>query len=89
MNVPADDTKIREQETRDKAIKELVRYKLNGREISNAINSARTLARFEGAQLDMPHIRRVGICRNIPLTMIRTVTSRRLLASSLGAQGSL
>ncbi|EKJ77402.1 hypothetical protein FPSE_02480 [Fusarium pseudograminearum CS3096] len=58
MNAPADDNKIREQETRDKAIKELVRYKLNGREISNAINSARTLARFEGAQLDMPHIRR-------------------------------
>lgn len=59
MKVPADDTKIREQATRDEAIKELVRYKLNGREISNAMNTARTLARFEGAQLDMPHIKRV------------------------------
>ncbi|CAG1985039.1 unnamed protein product [Fusarium graminearum] len=59
MKVPANDTKIREQADRDEAIKELVRYKLNGREISNAMNTARTLARFEGAQLDMPHIKRV------------------------------
>ncbi|GKU07137.1 hypothetical protein FLAG1_10621 [Fusarium langsethiae] len=59
MKVPADETKMREDAARDEAIDELARYKLNGRDISNVMNTARTLARFEGAQLDMSHIKKV------------------------------
>jgi AAA+ superfamily predicted ATPase len=43
----------------DGAINDLIREKLNGREITNAINTARTLARYEGKPLQLSHIETV------------------------------
>ena len=43
----------------DEAMDILIRDKLNGREITNAINTARTLARFEGKPLQLKHIETV------------------------------
>ncbi|KAI0176477.1 P-loop containing nucleoside triphosphate hydrolase protein [Hypoxylon sp. FL1284] len=40
----------------DKTIDSLVADKLNGREIANAVNTARTLARFDGVPLQTGHI---------------------------------
>lgn len=48
----------------DQAIDILVRDKLNGREITNAINTAQTLARFEGKPLQLNHIETVLDVRN-------------------------
>ncbi|KAI6084612.1 P-loop containing nucleoside triphosphate hydrolase protein [Hypoxylon rubiginosum] len=42
-----------------KTIDFLVTAKLNGREIANAVNTARTLARFDGAPLKLSHIETV------------------------------
>ncbi|KAI2473596.1 P-loop containing nucleoside triphosphate hydrolase protein [Annulohypoxylon bovei var. microspora] len=43
----------------DKTIDFLVTAKLNGREIANAVNTARTLARFDGVPLRLGHIETV------------------------------
>ena len=48
----------------DQAIDILVRDKLNGREITNTINTAQTLARFEGKPLQLKHIETVLGVRN-------------------------
>ncbi|KAF4339896.1 TOB3 (member of AAA-ATPase family) [Fusarium beomiforme] len=57
--VPTDETEIGGAELSDQAADNLVHYVLNGREISNALNTARTLARFEGAKLNLSHIEMV------------------------------
>ncbi|GKT47255.1 ATPase family AAA domain-containing protein 3B [Colletotrichum spaethianum] len=55
--------KLPEEETNfgelNDAITNVLEHKLNGREISNAINTARTIARFEGHKLEMGHIEQV------------------------------
>ncbi|KAG8161250.1 hypothetical protein KVR01_009514 [Diaporthe batatas] len=43
----------------DDAVENILMEKLNGREISNALNTARTLARFEQEKLGLNHIERV------------------------------
>ena len=40
-------------------VEKVVNEKLNGREISNAINTARTLARFEGRPLRLDHLQSI------------------------------
>ncbi|KAF5011048.1 hypothetical protein FDECE_2855 [Fusarium decemcellulare] len=57
--VPRDETAIGDAEAADEAADFLVQFNLNGREISNALNTARSIARFEGARLDVAHIERV------------------------------
>ncbi|KAF4965654.1 hypothetical protein FSARC_6592 [Fusarium sarcochroum] len=56
--VPLDETEIGGAES-DDATDSLVCYDLNGREISNALNTARTLARFERVKLNHSHIEKV------------------------------
>jgi SpoVK/Ycf46/Vps4 family AAA+-type ATPase len=53
--IPAEDVDF---DTED-AIDSLIRDKLNGREITNAINTARTLARYEKVPLQLKHIETV------------------------------
>ncbi|KAI0833924.1 P-loop containing nucleoside triphosphate hydrolase protein [Hypoxylon sp. FL0890] len=53
--VPADAKEI----DVDRTIDFLVTAKLNGREIANAVNTARTLARFDGSPLKLSHIETV------------------------------
>lgn len=53
--VPADD----KDTNLDKTIDELEKIPLNGREIANAVNTARTLARFDGVRLSSSHIEAV------------------------------
>lgn len=43
----------------DEAMGFLVTAELNGREIANAVNTARTLARFDGAPLRLSHLETV------------------------------
>jgi SpoVK/Ycf46/Vps4 family AAA+-type ATPase len=43
----------------DKSIEHLVTAKLNGREIANAVNTAKTIARFERKPLDLGHLEMV------------------------------
>jgi SpoVK/Ycf46/Vps4 family AAA+-type ATPase len=42
-----------------KAVEALELRELNGREISNAVNTARTMARFQGAKLQLQHLKDV------------------------------
>ncbi|KAI1088335.1 P-loop containing nucleoside triphosphate hydrolase protein [Rostrohypoxylon terebratum] len=53
--VPADD----KDSDLDRTVDELEKEELNGREIANAVNTARTLARFDGARLSSSHIKTV------------------------------
>lgn len=57
--VPIDETEIGGDELSSQAADDLIHHKLNGREISNALNTARTLARFEEAKLCLHHIETV------------------------------
>ncbi|KAF5709685.1 AAA family ATPase [Fusarium globosum] len=57
--IPIDETEIGGAELSDQVADHLIHYQLNGREISNALNTAKTLARFEGARLDLHHIETV------------------------------
>ncbi|KAH6682238.1 P-loop containing nucleoside triphosphate hydrolase protein [Plectosphaerella plurivora] len=57
--VPAEETSIGEGAAVDEATEILLQYDLNGREICNALNTARTIARFEGVPLGVPHVQRV------------------------------
>jgi len=43
----------------DSTVESFISYRFNGREITNAINTARTLARFEKAPLKPGHIETV------------------------------
>ena len=54
--IPAEETDL--QSISD-AVKILEQRELNGREISNALNTARTIARFQGAKLQLQHIQDV------------------------------
>jgi hypothetical protein len=59
----------------DKAVDILVREKLNGREITNVITTARTLARFEGKPLQLNHIETVlGVRNEFNVSMKRMAT---------------
>ncbi|KAI1082904.1 P-loop containing nucleoside triphosphate hydrolase protein [Whalleya microplaca] len=53
--VPADDRAFDAK----KVVDSLVTADLNGREISNAVNTARTMARFEGGPLRLAHLKTV------------------------------
>ncbi|XDG06949.1 hypothetical protein ABKA04_006564 [Annulohypoxylon sp. FPYF3050] len=53
--VPVDD----KDANLDKTIDKLEKFSLNGREIANAVNTARTLARFDGVRLSSDHIETV------------------------------
>lgn len=57
--VPIDETEIGGKELSGRAADDLIHHKLNGREISNALNTARTLARFEEVKLSLQHIETV------------------------------
>jgi SpoVK/Ycf46/Vps4 family AAA+-type ATPase len=72
----------------DQAVDILVRDKLNGREITNAINTAQTLARFEGKPLQLNHIETVLGVRNQFNVNLRRMAARAMAddpkRSSLG-----
>ncbi|KAF4416311.1 TOB3 (member of AAA-ATPase family) [Fusarium acutatum] len=57
--VPINETEIGGKELSGHAADDLIHHKLNGREISNALNTARTLARFEEVKLSLQHIETV------------------------------
>ncbi|KAF5613304.1 TOB3 (member of AAA-ATPase family) [Fusarium subglutinans] len=57
--VPVDETEIGGKELSSQAAEDLIHHKLNGREMSNALNTARTLARFEEVKLSLQHIETV------------------------------
>ncbi|KAL0937400.1 AAA family [Colletotrichum truncatum] len=56
QKLPASDIEF---EDLDDAAMEFVTHHLNGREISNAVNTARTIARFENEKLQIKHIEQV------------------------------
>ncbi|KAK7911263.1 hypothetical protein PG985_013744 [Apiospora marii] len=57
--VPAEQSDIALDAAGKEALEQLVSSELNGREISNAVNTARTIARFEEKRLQWGHIRTV------------------------------
>ena len=68
------------------AVDGLARIALNGREISNAINTAKTLARFEGKPLRLSHIETVlGVKHEFDISLNRM----KLSVSGPVRQGSI
>lgn len=75
--VPEDETDIKDV---DDAVDFLLREKLNGREISNAVNTARTIARFRKERLQLKHIESVlGVRREFDKSLLN---ERRKLTMS-------
>lgn len=75
--IPAGETDL--QSIKD-AVKILEQRELNGREISNALNTARTIARFQGAKLQLQHIQDV--------LKVRDAFDRRIRADTLALKKS-
>ena len=73
--IPDDESELDVEE----AIDYFIRDKLNGREISNAVNTAKTLARFERKSLDQGHIETVLAVRR----EFDSSIGRKLKASTL------
>ena len=74
----------------NEAIEVLIHDKLNGREITNAINTGRTLARFEGKPLRLDHIKTVlGVRNEFDVTLKRMVTQAKANDSKPGSFGSI
>ncbi|KAF2660225.1 P-loop containing nucleoside triphosphate hydrolase protein [Lophiostoma macrostomum CBS 122681] len=75
----------------DRAIDTLVKIKMNGREIANALNTALTLARFEGNSLQLKHIETVlNIRDEFDLGLKRMVShSKGAAMSPLVRRGSM
>ncbi|KAF2878451.1 P-loop containing nucleoside triphosphate hydrolase protein [Massariosphaeria phaeospora] len=75
----------------EEAVDVFTRIKLNGREISNAINTAQTLARFEGCGLHLKHIEQVlNVRKEFEQGLRRMVTnSKRTSVGPLARQGSM
>ncbi|KAJ3958821.1 hypothetical protein N0V92_004575 [Colletotrichum tropicale] len=48
----------------DDVSENFVSHRINGRDISNAVNTARTIARFEGKKLQVKHINQVLVLRS-------------------------
>ncbi|KAJ0346493.1 hypothetical protein KNSL1_007346 [Colletotrichum chrysophilum] len=59
--VPTDEIEFNDM---DDASENFVSHRINGREISNAVNTARTIARFEGKKLQVRHINQVLVLRS-------------------------
>lgn len=71
----------------DEAIDELVRDHVNGREIANAVNTAKTLARFEKKPLELRHIETVlQVRRDFEASIAK---KRRAIEIAETRQGSL
>jgi AAA+ superfamily predicted ATPase len=74
----------------DEAIDILVHPKLNGREITNAINTARTLARFDGKPLRLDHIETVlGVRNEFDVTLRRMAMRAKASESKHGSFGPI
>lgn len=84
-NVPEDETDIDDV---DDTVDFLVREKLNGREISNAVNTARTIARFRKEKLQLAHVESVLRVRHEFDRSLRD-EARRLTSSATGSGGLL
>ncbi|OLN86410.1 ATPase family AAA domain-containing protein 3B 3 [Colletotrichum chlorophyti] len=69
----------------DDAVEDIVAHVLNGREISNAVNTARTLARFDGERLQMKHIEQVLKVKLDFQKALSSENKRLTLAQSGGA----
>jgi hypothetical protein len=79
QKVPADESDVGDV---DEAAAALVEgHRVNGREISNAINTARTMARFEGAPLRVSHIEKVLSVRAAFDRTLRDQSRKLTLAS--------
>jgi hypothetical protein len=71
----------------DEAINKLVRDEVNGREIANAVNTAKTLARFQGKPLELHHIETVlGIRREFDASLAKKL---RAIEATESRQGSI
>jgi hypothetical protein len=71
------------------AIDILVREKINGREISNAVNTARTIARFEKGKLELRHIETVLRTRrefDVAIAKLKELQAAELREGSLPAR---
>lgn len=74
----------------NEAIEILIHEKLNGREITNAMNTARTLARFEGKPLRLDHIKTVLSVRNeFDMTLKRMAVRAKTSDSKHSSVGSV
>ncbi|KAH7140403.1 P-loop containing nucleoside triphosphate hydrolase protein [Dactylonectria estremocensis] len=85
--VPLEETNIGGEEGADEAADFLVQFDLNGREISNALNTARTIARFEKAKLNVQHIERVLKVRQTFDKHLKEESRRLARVSNLGKDG--
>ncbi|ORY04111.1 P-loop containing nucleoside triphosphate hydrolase protein [Clohesyomyces aquaticus] len=72
------------------AVDVFIRTKLNGREISNAVHTAQTLARFEEKPLQLSHIETVLKVRHeFDLGLKRVASQLKGSSTSIGSVGSL
>ena len=70
----------------DEVVDYFIRDKLNGREISNSVNTARTLARFEGRLLEPEHIETVlEVRREFDASISRKLKALTLIESRQGS----
>ena len=80
--VPDDEHELDVEEVTDY----FIRDKLNGREISNAVNTAKTLARFEKKPLEQGHIETVlAVRREFDASISRKLKATTLSESSHGS----
>jgi len=71
----------------DEAVDGLVKDEVNGREIANAVNTAKTLARFEAQPLQMRHIETVlQVKRDFDASIAK---KRKAIETAESRQGSL
>jgi hypothetical protein len=71
----------------DEAVDDFVKDEVNGREIANAINTAKTLARFEAQPLQMRHIETVlQVRRDFDASIAK---KRKVIETAESQHGSL
>ena len=71
----------------DEAVDRLIKDEINGREIANTVNTAKTLARFEAQPLQMRHIETVlQVMRDFDVSIAK---KRQVIETVESRQGSL
>lgn len=83
--VPADEMRV---EDVNEMVTAVVHRPLNGREISNAVNTARTLARFHKTKLQLKHIQTVLKVRD-EFDISIELAKKRAKAQSTNGRGSI